>query len=315
MSVHKPVLLSESIEALNIKSGSVIVDATLGGGGHSQEILKKVGSSGRLIAIDQDKMAIENFKKNFSKLNLDSQLKSIHLVRDNFSNLKEILKNEEICFVDGILADLGISSDQLEDRRKGMSFQIDSELDMRMDVSQRLTAREIVNKWSQERIEDILKKYGEEKFARNIAKKIIESRKTKEIISTRELAGLIKKAIPVRFRPKKIDPATKSFQAFRIAVNDELGHLEKFVPEAIESLNSGGRLSIITFNSLEDRIIKNIFRQNARGCICPKDFPICSCGRIGKIRIINKKPIIPSIEEIRNNPRARSAKLRVCEKI
>ncbi len=315
MSVHKPVLLSESIEALNIKSGSVIVDATLGGGGHSQEILKKVGSSGRLIAIDQDKMAIENFKKNFSKLNLDSQLKSIHLVRDNFSNLKEILKNEEICFVDGILADLGISSDQLEDRRKGMSFQIDSELDMRMDISQRLTAREIVNKWSQERIEDILKKYGEEKFARNIAKKIIESRKTKEIISTRELAGLIKKAIPVRFRPKKIDPATKSFQAFRIAVNDELGHLEKFVPEAIESLNSGGRLSIITFNSLEDRIIKNIFRQNARGCICPKDFPICSCGRIGKIRIINKKPIIPSIEEIRNNPRARSAKLRVCEKI
>ena len=315
MSVHKPVLLSESIEALNIKSGAVIVDATLGGGGHSQEILKKVGSSGRLIAIDQDKMAIENFKKNFSKLNLDSQLKSIHLVRDNFSNLKEILKNEEICFVDGILADLGISSDQLEDRRKGMSFQIDSELDMRMDVSQRLTAREIVNKWSQERIEDILKKYGEEKFARNIAKKIIESRKTKEIISTRELAGLIKKAIPVRFRPKKIDPATKSFQAFRIAVNDELGHLEKFVPEAIESLNSGGRLSIITFNSLEDRIIKNIFRQNARGCICPKDFPICSCGRIGKIRIINKKPIIPSIEEIRNNPRARSAKLRVCEKI
>ena len=315
MTIHKSVLLDESIEALNLKEGSVVVDATLGGGGHSQEILKKIGKSGKLIAIDQDEIAIESFEKSFSDSSLDSQSKVIHLIKDNFSNLKKILKDEEVDSVGSVLADLGISSDQLENKRKGMSFQSDAELDMRMDESQKLSAKQIVNEWSQEEIENILKNYGEEKFARNIAKKIIEERKQKEIISTVELARIIKKAIPQRFQPRKINPATKSFQAFRIAVNDELGHLEKFIPDAIESLGLRGRLAIITFNSLEDRIVKNIFRQNARGCICPKEFPICSCGHFGKIKIITKKPIIPSAEEIRNNPRARSAKLRVCEKI
>lgn len=315
MSIHKSVLLKEAVENLILKEGDIVVDATLGGGGHSREILKTIGKSGKLIAIDQDETAIKNFRKSFSDSSLDSQSKVIHLVQDNFSNLIKILGDEEIYSVTGILADLGISSDQLEDRKKGMSFQTDAELDMRMDEKQKLTAKKIINEWSQEQIEDILRNYGEEKFARNISKKIIEERKKKEISSTLELARIIKKAIPVRFQPRKINPATKSFQAFRIAVNDELGHLEKFIPDAIANLQSKGRLVIITFNSLEDRIVKNIFRQNARGCICPKDFPICSCGNVGKIKIITKKPIIPSTEEIRNNPRARSAKLRVCEKI
>jgi 16S rRNA (cytosine1402-N4)-methyltransferase len=315
MTIHKPVLLKEIIDNLNLKCGDIVVDATLGGGGHSREILKKIGKSGKLIAIDQDETAIKNFRKSFSDSSLDSQSKVIHLVQDNFSNLIKILGDEEVYSVTGILADLGISSDQLEDRKKGMSFQTDAELDMRMDEKQKFTAKKIINEWSQEQIENILRNYGEEKFARNISKKIIEERKKKEIISTLELAKIIKKAIPVRFQPRKINPATKSFQAFRIAVNDELGHLEKFIPDAIASLQSRGRLAIITFNSLEDRIVKNIFRQNARGCICPKDFPICSCGNIGKVKIITKKPIIPSVEEVRDNPRARSAKLRVCEKI
>lgn len=300
---------------MNLNAGDIVVDATLGGGGHSREILKKIGEPGTLIAIDQDETAIKNFRKSFSDSSLDSQLKVIHLVQDNFSNLVKILGDAEVFSVAGILADLGISSDQLENKKKGMSFQVDAELDMRMDEKQRLTAKTIINEWSQEQIEDILKNYGEEKFARNISKKIIEERKKKEIISTLELARIIKKAIPVRFQPRKINPATKSFQALRIAVNDELGHLEKFIPDAIASLQGEGRLAIITFNSLEDRIVKNIFRQNARGCICPKDFPICSCGNVGKVKIITKKPIIPNAEEIRNNPRARSAKLRVCEKI
>ena len=315
MTIHKSVLLKETVENMNLNAGDIVVDATLGGGGHSREILKKIGEPGTLIAIDQDETAIKNFRKSFSDSSLDSQLKVIHLVQDNFSNLVKILGDAEVFSVAGILADLGISSDQLENKKKGMSFQVDAELDMRMDEKQRLTAKTIINEWSQEQIEDILKNYGEEKFARNISKKIIEERKKKEIISTLELARIIKKAIPVRFQPRKINPATKSFQALRIAVNDELGHLEKFIPDAIASLQGEGRLAIITFNSLEDRIVKNIFRQNARGCICPKDFPICSCGNVGKVKIITKKPIIPNAEEIRNNPRARSAKLRVCEKI
>ncbi len=313
MTIHKSVLLKETIDLLGIREGDTVVDATLGGGGHSGEILKKIGKSGKLIAVDQDEAVIENFKKKFSDLN--SQSKSVHLAEDNFSNLTKILKNSGVHSVSGILADLGISSDQLEDRKKGMSFQSESELDMRMDEKRELTAKKIVNEWSQEQIENVLKNYGEEKFARNISKKIVEERKKREIVSTLELAAIIKKAIPVRFRPRKINPATKSFQALRITVNDELEHLKKFIPEAIKSLDSQGRLAIITFNSLEDRIVKNIFRQNARGCICPKEFPICSCGNVGIVKIITKKPVIPSIEEIRNNPRARSAKLRVCEKI
>lgn len=312
MTIHKSVLLEESLAALNLKEGDVVVDATLGGGGHSQEILKRIGKAGKLIAIDRDEVAIKNFQK---ELSLNSQSKIIHLVEDNFSNLKKILRDKGADCVDSILADLGISSDQLEDKKKGMSFQTDSELDMRLDKSQTLTAKKIVNSWEQEEIEDILKKYGEEKFARNIAKKIVEKRKEKIITSTLELAEIIKNSVPFKLQSKKINPATKSFQALRIAVNNELEHLEKFIPDAIESLNSGGRLAIITFNSLEDRIVKNIFRQNARGCICPKGFPVCNCGQTGKIKIINKKPIVPDAEEVRNNPRARSAKLRICEKI
>lgn len=349
MSIHKSVLLKEAIDNLNLKKGNVVVDATLGGGGHSREILKKIGEKGKLIAIDQDEEAIENFRKNFIESKPDSKSEVIHLKKDNFSNLKKILGDEGLEFVDGILSDLGISSDQLENKEKGMSFLLDAELDMRMNKNQELTAKEIVNEWSQEEIEDILKKYGEEKFARNIARKIIERRKEKKINTTKELAEIISESIPVKFHPRKINPATKSFQAIRIAVNNELENLEKFIPEAIEKLNSRGRLAIITFNSSEDRIVKNIFRQNARGCICQPEvqlqklqekyiravekgdasaeelekalqtgssnFAVCDCGFTKRIRIITKKPIIPSEEEIRNNPRARSAKLRVCEKI
>jgi 16S rRNA (cytosine1402-N4)-methyltransferase len=338
MSIHKSVLLKESIEALNIKSGDIVVDATLGGGGHSCEILKLIGESGKLIAIDQDTEALEKFKIQ----------KNVFLVNDNFSNLDSILKDLKAEKVDAVVADLGISSDQLEDKERGLSFQLEAALDMRMDRKQSLTAKEIINEWSEADIRNILKNYGEENFAGKIAKEIVEVRKEKKIETTLELARLVEKSIPRRFQKKKIHPATKTFQALRIAVNGEMENLEKFIPAAVEALNLGGRLAIITFHSLEDRLVKNIFRENARGCICPpalklqdlqkkymeavalndpqaeeleralkegpKKFPKCLCGKVGKVKIINKKPIVPSLEEVRNNPRARSAKLRVCEK-
>lgn len=311
MSIHKSVLLKESIESLNLKNGAVVIDATLGGGGHSREILKKIGDKGMLIAIDADKNAIERFGKKLKKENI----KNAVLVNDNFRNLESILKELEIKKVDAILADIGYSSDQLEDEKRGFSFQINAPLDMRFDQDQELTAQKIVNEYSKQDLEKILREYGEEKFYKNIVKGIIEYREKKFIENTGELVEIIKSHVPDKYKRGKIHPATKTFQAIRIEVNQELSNLRAFVSSAINALESTGRLAIISFHSLEDRIVKEIFRENARGCICPESFPLCRCGNLSRVKIITKKPVVPRKEEIENNPRARSAKLRVCEVI
>ncbi len=306
MTIHKPVLLKETIEMLDLKKDSVVVDATFGGGGHSQEILKII-TNGRLIGIDADKLALENFKQE------NGNDERIILVNDNFSNLENILADLQIKKVDAILADLGWSSDQLIG--KGMSFMQEEELDMRLDALQELTARKVANEYSLGELQRIIKNYGEERFATSIARKIVAYRKDKEIDTTVELAGIIGSAVPEKYKHGKIHPATRTFQALRIEVNHELENLEKFLPQAVQSLGSEGKLAVIAFHSLEDRIIKDIYRENARGCICPPTFPQCACDGKPIVKVITKKPIVASEKEISDNPRARSAKLRVAEKI
>ncbi|HEX7586409.1 MAG TPA: 16S rRNA (cytosine(1402)-N(4))-methyltransferase RsmH [Patescibacteria group bacterium] len=313
MTIHKPVLLKESIEGLNLKEGAVVVDATLGGGGHSREILKRIGKKGKLIALDIDEEAIKNFSSKFEERK--PKAGNFLAVKDNFVNLKNILGGLGVETVDAILADLGYSSDQMEDRERGLSFQKDAPLDMRLDRSLKITAKKIVNEYAQSELEKILKIYGEEKFARGITRKIVEQRKNKPIETTLELVKIIESAVPEKYQHGKISPATKTFQALRIEVNRELENLEKFIPQAIEVLAPGGRLGIISFHSLEDRIVKNIFRVQARGCLCPKDFPQCVCGKEAQVKIITRKPLVPGDWEIKENPRARSAKLRIAEKI
>jgi 16S rRNA (cytosine1402-N4)-methyltransferase len=308
MVVHKPVLFKESIDGLNLKKDSIVVDATLGGGGHSYGILQVIEGAGKLVAIDQDSSAIENFRQKFPE-------KNVELVQDNFSNIKEILIALKIDAVSGILADLGYSSIQLEDEKYGMSFLKDAPLDMRLNRSSTLTAEKIVNEYDQRNLERIFREYGEEKFAGVIAKKIVSAREEKKIESTFELVEIIRQAIPERFQHQKIHPATKIFQALRIEVNQELENLKKFIPAAIDVLKSGGRLAIISFHSLEDRIVKNVYKELSTECLCPPEFPICQCDNQAKIRIVTRKPIGPGLEEIKENPRARSAKLRIIEKI
>jgi 16S rRNA (cytosine1402-N4)-methyltransferase len=326
MTVHKSVLLKESIEALNIKSGDIVVDATLGGGGHSREILRKIGSGGMLIAIDSDINAINNFAEfpisNFQFSNkfqiTNSKYKilgNICLVNDNFANLDKILADLQIKKVNAVLADFGISSDQLEKTDRGFSFQKDARLDMRMDQNKRLSAGEIINNYSEEDLVKIFQEYGEEKYSRSIAKEIAKQRKIKPIETTFDLVSVIGNSVSERYKHQRINFATKVFQALRIETNKELDSIREFIPKAIEILDKIGRLAVITFHSGEDKIAKEIFRENARGCICPPNFPVCQCGRHPAIKNITKKPILPSESEIRTNPRSRSAKLRVVEKI
>ena len=331
MTIHKPVLLKETIDNLNLKKGDIVVDATLGGGGHGREILKAIGESGMLIAFDLDIKAIESFAEfsifnfqfsnNFSGYARSREARQIPiykfqnqiLVNDNFSNLGTVLKILEIEKVDAVLADLGWSSDQLVG--KGMSFQADEELDMRLDTLQTLTARKIVNEYSEEDLGRIIKEYGEEKFWRIITRRIIEHRKSKEIETTKELAEVIKNAVPPGYRYAKNNPATKTFQALRIEVNQELDNLKKFIPQAIGAIAPGGRLVIISFHSLEDRIVKHMFVEDARGSISTD--PITGQKIVESapvIRLVTKKPVAPADMEVEDNPRARSAKLRVCEK-
>ncbi|EKE16208.1 MAG: Ribosomal RNA small subunit methyltransferase H [uncultured bacterium] len=316
MTIHKSVLLNETVEALNLKNGSVVVDATLGGGGHSREILKRILPDGKLIAFDQDEKAIENFQK---KIDADEQLKKqaekIILINENFENIKESLERIGISSVNGITADLGISSDQLDDSTLGISFRIDAPLDMRMDRKRELTAERVVNEYSEENLKKILLEFGDEKYANRIAGKICKEREIKKITRTLEVVSIIEKAVPAAYRYGKINCATKTFQALRIEVNNELGVLRKIISDGVDLLASGGRLAIITFHSGEDRIVKNVFREYARGCICPPEFPICQCGKKEIAKIITRKPIEPGGEEVENNPRARSGKLRVLEKI
>ncbi|MGE5628534.1 MAG: 16S rRNA (cytosine(1402)-N(4))-methyltransferase RsmH [Solirubrobacterales bacterium] len=305
---HVSVLLEECIEALNIKEGGIYVDCTLGGGGHSLEILKKLHGTGKLIGIDQDKNAIAAASQKLKEFD------NVIYVHDNFYNIKEILDNLEIDKVDGILMDLGVSSHQLDEAERGFSYMKDAPLDMRMNRDNPLSAYEVVNHYSEEDLYRIIRDYGEDRFAKKIAKHIAESRKLKHIETTLELVDIIKTAIPGKFQ-RDGHPAKKTFQAVRIEVNKELGILDKAVENSILKLNSKGRLAVITFHSLEDRLIKVKFKEQENPCTCPKDFPVCVCGKKPSINIITKKPIEPSEEEMNSNSRSKSAKLRVAEKI
>lgn len=305
--LHKPVLLNETIEALNIKPDGIYVDGTAGGGGHSEEILNRI-TTGKLIAIDQDPDAILTLKNKFA--NNSNAL----IVKNNFSNIREILDNLHIEKVDGVLLDIGVSSYQLDSPERGFSYTKEAPLDMRMS-QEGTSAYDIVNDTSLEDLANIIYRYGEEKFSYRIAKKIVASREKEPIQTTTQLAELIKEALPQSEKRKQGHPAKKTFQAIRIAVNDELKVLETGFDESFKSLKVGGRLAIITFHSLEDRIVKQKMASLAKGCICPPDFPVCVCGHKPEAKFINKKPIVASDEELAENRRSKSAKLRACEKL
>lgn len=310
--MHISVLLKEAVEMMNLKEGQIVVDATLGGGGHAEKILEKIGAEGKIIAIDLDEKAIEENKNKFS-----DHKDQIYFVNDNFANVGKALEKIKIKKVDAILADLGWRMDQVEKAEYGISFRKEGPLDMRMNASssQGMTAEKIINDWDEKDLVEIFKKYGEEKHSGLVAKSIVATRKKKEIKTTSELSEILEKSLGRYYRNKKIHPATKVFQALRITVNQELENLEKFLPQALNGLKIGGYLAVIAFNSLEDRIVKKFFQANARGCICPKEFPICNCGQKPKLKIVTLKPIIPGEKELKNNPRSRSAKLRVIQKI
>ena len=303
---HISVLLNECIEGLNIKGDGVYLDGTMGGAGHSKEIVKRLSKDGLLIGVDRDMEAICVAKERLA------EFPNVEFVHDNHDNIKEILENLDIDKIDGILLDLGVSSYQLDERNRGFSYMGDAELDMRMDKSQSLTAKEVVNTYSEEDLANIIYEYGEERFSRVIARKICEVRKEKEISTTAELVSIIESVIP----RKKQDghPAKRTFQAIRIEVNDEIKPLYNTVLNSIDCLKPGGRLCIITFHSLEDRAVKNAMNDAAGKCICPPGLPYCSCGMVSKGKVITKKPILPTDEELSVNSRSKSAKLRIFEK-
>ncbi|MDK8191663.1 16S rRNA (cytosine(1402)-N(4))-methyltransferase RsmH [Paenibacillus sp. UMB7766-LJ446] len=313
---HITVLKEEATEGLNIKQDGIYVDCTLGGGGHSSVIASKLGPGGRLIALDQDDWALDNAREKLAPYG-----EQITLVKTNFRDLEQVLKDLEVPMkdgvpqVDGILYDLGVSSPQFDEGERGFSYNHDAPLDMRMDQDASLTAKEIVNEWPEEEIARILYRYGEEKFSRRIARVIVEKRKKSPIETTGELVELIKEGIPAAARRTGGHPAKRSFQALRIAVNDELGAFEEGLHQAVRCLAPGGRVSVITFHSLEDRICKQIFSSYLEKCTCPPDFPLCVCGGKGVMRLVNRKPLIPTETELAENSRARSAKLRVAEKL
>ena len=306
---HVSVLLEECIEALNIKPNGIYVDGTLGGAGHSSCIVKKL-TTGRLIGIDRDRVALAAATERLAPYG-----DTVTLVHSNFSEMAQVLKEQGIGGVDGILLDLGVSSPQLDDSARGFSYMADAPLDMRMNNADALNASVVVNTWSQEEIKRILYQYGEERYAPAIAAAICRQRQNRPIETTLELVEIIRSALPSAALREKQHPAKRSFQAIRIAVNDELGAVEKIMQDAIGLLNPGGRLAIITFHSLEDRIVKNGMAEAAKGCTCPREFPVCVCGKTPQAKIISKKPITASEEELTANPRSRSAKLRVCERL
>lgn len=306
---HVSVLLEETIDSLNIKPDGIYVDGTLGGGGHSLEICKRLGDGGRLIGIDQDMDAIRaatDRLKNYSD--------KVTIVHSNYQNIDSVLRDLSIGGVDGIVLDLGVSSYQLDNADRGFTYREDTPLDMRMDQSQPMTAKDIVNEYSEQELFRVIRDYGEDSFAKNIAKHIVKARQDKPIETTGELNDIIRAAIPARVRQGGGHPSKKTFQAIRIELNRELDVLEQSLDKMIGLLNPGGRLSIITFHSLEDRIVKNIFRKNMNPCICPPEFPVCICGRVPTGKVITRKPIVPDAEELSNNKRAKSSKLRVFEK-
>ena len=306
---HVSVLLDECIEGLNIKPDGIYVDGTLGGAGHSSQIVQHL-TTGRHIGIDRDPVALKAAGER-----LEPWKDRVSLVHSNFCEIRQVLEDLEIEGVDGILLDLGVSSPQLDDGERGFSYMVDAPLDMRMNGEDTLTAYDIVNTWSQEELKRILFDYGEERYAPRIAAAICRKREEKPIETTLQLVDVIRSAMPAQALREKQHPAKRSFQAIRIAVNDELGSVEKVMRDAIPCLNPGGRLAVITFHSLEDRIVKNAMAEAAKGCTCPPNFPVCVCGKKPKVKLITRKPIVSGDEELERNPRARSAKLRICEKI
>ena len=306
---HVSVLLEECIQALCIKPDGTYVDGTLGGAGHSSQIVQRL-TTGRLIGIDRDPKALKAASERLAPYS-----DRVTLVHSNFSRVDQVLDELGINGVDGILLDLGVSSPQLDEAERGFSYMADAPLDMRMNSQDTLTAYEVVNLWPREELRRILYEYGEERYAPQIASAIDRRRAERPIETTLELVDVIRSAMPPQALREKQHPAKRSFQAIRIAVNDELGAVSRVMDAAISKLNSGGRLAIITFHSLEDRIVKNAMASAAKGCTCPPEFPVCVCGKTPRVKLVSKKPIVSSEEELQRNPRARSAKLRVCEKI
>ena len=306
---HISVLLEECLEGLDIKPEGIYVDGTLGGAGHSSQIVKRL-TTGRLVGIDRDPVALKASGKR-----LEPYQDRVTLVHANFCEMAQVMQELGIPGVDGILLDLGVSSPQLDDGERGFSYMADAPLDMRMNSEDTLTAYEVVNTWSQDELKRILFDYGEERYAPRIASAICRRREEKPIETTLELVDVIRSAMPPQALREKQHPAKRSFQAIRIAVNDELGSVETAMRDAIPLLNPGGRLAVITFHSLEDRIVKNAMAEAAKGCTCPPNFPVCVCGKKPLVKLISRKPIVATEEELEVNPRSRSAKLRVCEKL
>ena len=306
---HVSVLLEECIDALNIKTDGIYVDGTLGGAGHSSRIAAKL-TTGRLIGIDRDPVALKAAGERLAPFG-----DRVTLVHSNFADMDSALKDLGISGVDGILLDLGVSSPQLDDGQRGFSYMADAPLDLRMNSEDTLDAKQGVNQWSYEELKRILYDYGEERYAPRIASAICKRREEKPIETTLELVDIIRGAMPAAALREKQHPAKRSFQAIRIAVNDELGSVERVMERAVPCLNPGGRLAVITFHSLEDRIVKNAMAKAAKGCTCPPEFPVCVCGKKPQVKLVTRKPIISGDEELERNPRARSAKLRVCEKL
>lgn len=307
---HTSVLLEETIDQLNIRPDGIYVDGTLGGGGHSCEILKHLTEGGMLIGIDQDEAAIRAASERLAVFGGKAEI-----YRRNYCEIQEVLAEAGVGKVNGIVLDLGVSSYQLDEAERGFSYREDAPLDMRMDRRQELTARDIVNQYEEGALYRVIRNYGEDRFAKNIAKHIVQARQKKPIETTDELTEIIKAAIPARVRATGGHPSKRTFQAIRIELNRELDVLEQSVDRMIEALAPGGRLCIITFHSLEDRIVKVKFRENENPCTCPPDFPVCVCGKKSRGHVVTRKPILPAEEELENNPRAQSAKLRVFEKI
>lgn len=307
---HISVLLEETIEGLNIKPDGIYVDGTLGGGGHSYQICRRLGDKGRLIGIDQDSEAIEAAGKR-----LEEFKDKVTIVHSNYQNIDSVLQELCISGVDGIVLDLGVSSYQLDNASRGFSYREDAPLDMRMDQSMEMTAYDIVNGYSEQDLYRVIRDYGEDSFAKNIAKHIVKARNNEPIRTTFQLNEVIKAAIPAKVRQGTGHPSKKTFQAIRIELNRELDVLENSIDTMIRLLNPGGRLAIITFHSLEDRIVKTIFRNNMNPCTCPPGFPVCMCGKKPTGRVVTRKPIVPGEEELEHNKRAKSSKLRIFEKI
>ena len=306
---HKSVLLEETVNGLNIKPDGVYVDGTLGGGGHAYEVCKQLSNKGRFIGIDQDAAAIEAAGKRLSDFG-----EKVTIVRSNYCDMKSQLQKLGIEKVDGIVLDLGVSSYQLDTAERGFSYRVDVPLDMRMDTRQEMTARDIVNTYSERDLYRIIRDYGEDKFAKNIAKHIVLEREKGPINTTGELIEVIRRAIPMKFQKNTGHPAKRTFQAIRIELNRELDVLRDSLDDMIDMLNEDGRICIITFHSLEDRIVKSIFRRNENPCTCPSHFPVCVCGNVSKGKVITRKPILPSEEELEENSRSKSAKLRIFER-